>query len=537
MKTIFNRSKVLFTCVALFMATSCSVWEEYNVNPYGVTDEMLKADFNDIGAYFPQIQQSIYYNLNAGSWEFQLMQNLTADVWSGYMMSANPFNGNVNHTTLALNSGWCEYEWNYTYSKIMSPIFNSIEPLTKEAYPHFWAIAQVIRTMAMARVADAYGPIIFSAYGKSATGGDYDSVEAAYDQFFTEITQAINALTAYIDEYPGATPFANFDYFFNGDMIKWVQMASSLKLRLAMRIVKVSPAKAKAMAEEAMNSKYGVMESGYAGCKGAGYTQPLGDISGAWNDISMSAVMESLLLGYEDPRVGKFFKKATDKQVLDAGYEYKGIRMGVRLPSKDTYGGHSALNVSLTDPGIVMTAAEIWFLRAEGALRGWNGMGGTAQQLYENGIKASFAQWGLAGQAEAYIASTKLPAGYTDVKNPENSLSASSPYINKVPVLWDNGADNEIKLQQIMIQKYLAMWPEGYEAWSDQRRTGYPILMPVMVNESQGIFANTDNVKRVTYPQGERNNNPTGYQKALQLLGGEDNGNTKLWWDVDGPNF
>ena len=72
-----------------------------------------------------------------------------------------------------------------------------------------------------------------------------------------------------------------------------------------------------------------------------------------------------------------------------------------------------------------MGPAEAYFLRAEGALRGWN-MGGTAQSLYETGIQTSFTYWG-AGSAAAYILdNTSLPAAYTDPQNAANNVAAGS---------------------------------------------------------------------------------------------------------------
>ena len=73
------------------------------------------------------------------------------------------------------------------------------------------------------------------------------------------------------------------------------------------------------------------------------------------------------------------------------------------------------------------------------------------------------------------------------------------------------------------------------EAWSEQRRTGYPIVFPVVVNESQGVFKNDDIVKRMTFPESFEWNNQMS--EAVSKLGGADNGNTRLWWDKNVPNF
>ena len=157
-------------------------------------------------------------------------------------------------------------------------------------------------------------------------------------------------------------------------------------------------------------------------------------------------------------------------------------------------------------------------------------MGGTAKFLYEKGVQTSFNQWG-AGDAAGYLASDKVPADFVDPKNPGNSIAAR----NTVSPKWIDSASNEEKLQKIITQKWIATFPDGMEAWSEQRRTGYPFLFPVVVNESQGIFQNDDKVKRMTFPEGfEFNNQMT---EAVSKLGGADTGNTRLWWDTGGPNF
>lgn len=521
------KNKVYSIILLAVLATAlqgCKKWEEYNTNPYGVTNEMLTADFNDVGAYFPTIQQGIYNNTCLWAWEMQTAQNLTADTWCGYMMAPTPFQNNINPATLFLIRGWVSGMWDLTYRDVMSPIFTSIESRAED-YPHFYAVAQILRAVAMIRVSDSYGPVVYSKYGTSATGASFDTQEEAYNHVFEELDAAKAALKKFMAEYPDAKPFQPFDLLLGGDFQKWVQFANSIQLRAAMRLVKVKPALARQKAEAAVAD--GVLEEGTVSVVGKGWVHPLSTLGTDWNDCCMNAVMESIMGGYEDPRLGKYFKEAQDKSL---GAKYKGIRMGIKIDVKDTYVGHSFPNFGGGDPGLIMSSAEVWFLRAEGALRGWSNMGGTAQSLYEKGVQTSFAQWG-AGEAADYLASDKVPADYVDPKNPENSIAAK----NTVSPKWIESASNEEKLQKIIIQKWIATFPDGMEAWSEQRRTGYPVQFPVMVNESQGVFKNDDNVKRMTFPEGFEFNNQMS--EAVSKLGGSDTGNTRLWWDTGGPNF
>ena len=514
---------ILFLAVLAVALQGCSKWEEYNTNPYGVTNDMLAADFNDVGAYFPTIQQGIYNNTCMWAWEMQTAQNLTADTWCGYMQAPTPFQNNINPSTLFLIRGWVGGMWDLTYRDVMSPIFTSIESRAED-YPHFYAVAQIMRAVAMIRVSDSYGPVVYSKYGTSATGASFDTQEEAYNHVFEELDAAKAALKEFMAKYPGAKPFQPFDLLLGGDFEKWVKFANSVQLRAAMRLVKVKPTLARQKAEAAVAD--GVLEEGTVSVVGKGWVHPISTLVD-WTDCCMNAVMESILCGYEDPRLPKYFKPAQDGTL---GSEYKGIRMGIQIDNKDTYVGHSFPNFNSGDAGLIMSSAEVWFLRAEGALRGWSNMGGTAQQLYEKGVQTSFAQWG-AGDATAYLASDKVPADYVDPKNSANNVATK----NTVSPKWIESASNEEKLQKIIIQKWIATYPDGMEAWSEQRRTGYPAMFPVVVNESQGVFKNDDNVKRMTFPEGfEYNNQMT---EAVSKLGGPDTGNTRLWWDTGGSNF
>ena len=179
-----------------------------------------------------------------------------------------------------------------------------------------------------------------------------------------------------------------------------------------------------------------------------------------------------------------------------------------------------------------MTAAESWFLKAEAAVRGWNGAG-DAKTDYETGINTSFQQWGVS--AGAYLSdNTSMQAPYVDPKNPVNNDTA----LSKITIQWDPTAGNETKLEKIITQKWIAMFPDGQEAWADYRRTGYPRLFPVVNNTSGGTISTEIQVRRLAYPQSEYTSNGAAVQSAVQsLLNGPDNGGTRLWWDVNKGNF
>jgi hypothetical protein len=175
----------------------------------------------------------------------------------------------------------------------------------------------------------------------------------------------------------------------------------------------------------------------------------------------------------------------------------------------------------------------VWFLKAEAALRGWAGAG-NVQTDYETGIQTSMQQYGVASSAAAYIVdNVDTPIAYVDYLNSANNDTA----LGKITIQWDPAASQETMLERIITQKWLAMFPEGQEAWTEFRRTGYPRLFPVVVNSSGGTINTQIQVRRLAYPESEATLNPAAEAAGIQLLGGPDNGGTRLWWDVNTGNF
>ena len=95
----------------------------------------------------------------------------------------------------------------------------------------------------------------------------------------------------------------------------------------------------------------------------------------------------------------------------------------------------------------------------------------------------------------------------------------------------------ELKLERIITQKWLAIYPEGCEAWAEQRRTGYPRLIKVAVNNSGNTISTDDMIRRVFFNQDYKTDNKALYDALVSKLGGADNGGTRLWWDAGGNNF
>ena len=526
-----NISKILACLTVLgLIVTSCSDLEQYNKNDRNITQEQLEVDFQHVGSKYKPIFESIYQYTPA--WSYQLQQNLNADVYSGYMTPPRPFISGANNTTYNMVSGWNGFIWSVPYNNVMNNV-KSISELTETEFPTLNATALILKVSAMHRVADVFGPIVYTNFGDLDNAGVYDSQQAAYNAFFADLDTAVANLMANID----SPRFTAFDMSYGGNYTNWVKLANSLRLRLAIRISKVDPAKAKAEGEKALSQPLGVMTDNADGFfVNSTIDHPLETIDNAWGDIRMNAAMESILTGYGDSRVGNLFDEA-----VDYPGEHKGIRSGLplqapfadELEQKASYIGFSALNDGIHTTTVqLMTTAEVYFLRAEAALRGWAGAG-DAQGNYEMGITKSFDQIGASGAA-AYIAdNASTPADYVDPVNAANNATA----LSSVTIAWDGGATNEENLERIITQKWIAMFPEGQEAWSEYRRTGYPKLFPVVSNQSGGAVDTAIQIRRIPFVDSELSTNPDGVAAAVGLLGGPDNAGTRLWWDTGGPNF
>lgn len=533
----------LFALLSIGSIIGCTGnFEDYNRDPYALSDDFKKADWLYLKAFFPQMQQSIYYNNSKGNWEFQIAQNLNADLFSGYLTPPTPFNGDRNNINYYMMEGWNQFAFGMYNNNIMKPWLNvKAETLDKGEFLDIYGVALILKVAGMHKSTDLYGPIPYSKYGQGGTTTPYDSQENIYNQFFAELDEAVSYLDAHLKgENSSVNRLGSDDLIYGGDYRKWLKWANSLRLRLAIRVSKVNPALAKQQAEKAIQNEYGVFEiNGHNPLvPTTDMGHPLIVVANAYNDSRMSADMESILTGLEDPRLHEYFSKATDDDANVKG-KYKGVRQGINMVSKNLRVGYSTLGARYdmskrhSTPVILMTAAEVYFLRAEGALRGWN-MGDTPENLYKTGIEISMGQWDVTG-ANTYIAnSTNKPSDYTDPKNSEYNISAAS----SVTVKWDENASNEQKLEKIITQKWIAMFPDGAEAWAEYRRTGYPKLFPVEVNNSSGEIDSKIMIRRLRFPENERTGtNKDEVTKAVQLLKGADSPGTRLWWDTGQSNF
>ena len=456
--------------------------------------------------------------------DYQVAQNLFADLYAQYYATSATYFGSDRYTIVF---DWLPGHWLPQYTEVVPQLRTLLSETDAGSAEN--ALANIWWVWSFHRITDYYGPIPYFQAGEPLNSIPYDAQDKIYDDFFKRLNAAIDVLEA----NSSATPFGNFDLIYSGNVSKWLKFANTLKLRLALRVSKADPARAKTEAESAVAG--GVMaatgDDAYMVATPAGNdANGLAGIAG-WNEFRMSATMESVLKGYEDPRIGVYFQPASSTGT------YEGLRnglspaqLGESLNSNDNNsnvgtrwvtGGGASWNNNLSTPRNIMHSAEAYFLRAEGALLGWN-MSGTAKEMYEKGIEVSMNQWGVndAGAINAYIGSDRVPVAPAD--------AMASPAVNNYPIKWS--ADASIQIRQIAQQKWLALFPDGFEAWADLRRMGVLQQYPLVNSDNPDLPVGT-RIRRIPFIDLEKNTNGTAVEAAVQLLGGPDKPSTKLWWD------
>ena len=541
MRTLSITLAAALLALSVLFVSCTGDFKDFNTDQSGITDEDMKIDFNNLGIPLDIIQQGIYFNYDFGkgkNWPFQLMQNLNADMFSGYMHDYKPLNGGSHNSDYNLQDGWNGTDWGYTYAYVL-PQIKKLEDSTRVAYPSVYAVTKILKVEVMHRISDIYGPVVYTNFAN--VEGDYrpDTQQEAYDAFFRDLDEATGILREYAESRAKGPDISKFDILLDGRPVSWLRFANSLRMRLAIRIAMADPARAKAEFLKSASDRAGVFEQPSECVRVStrnGYQNPLGEINRVWGEAFMNASMESILTGYEDPRLELFFEPCAedvaipeDETVVALRNRYKGIRQGTCF-SHFLYASHSRLYVNQSTAPILMTAAEVWFLRAEAALRGW-----TAEDpgtCYREGVVASFRQWGADG-SDDYLQSDRVGADYIDAFDTENNIKARCLVTPK----WEEEASREVKLEKIITQKWIALFPEGGEAWAEQRRTGYPRLFPVRINNSKDGCIDTETmIRRLNFPADIADTDAPLYQKLIEAFGRPDHAGSRLWWDT-GRNF
>lgn len=381
--------------------------------------------------------------------------------------------------------------------------------------PNTTGPARVMQTWVFQNMTDFWGDIPYSDALKGDKGGSlkpkYDKQQDIYTGMFKALTDASAAMKAGTTD-PALT---SGDPIYKGDMAKWLKFSNSLRARLALRIIKADATKAAAELTAAFAGPGGVMTSNgdnaMLAWPGDGvFDNPWSGNFSTRDDHRVSKTLLDTLNALQDPRM-KVFAQPTKNDPT----KYIGLQNGmdnvtvtpffnttsrlgaVFYPGATTYGTFGS-SAGRATPSYLMTFAEVSFIRAEAAERGLAGQSGAAAH-YAAGVRASILQWGgTAAEADAYLA--------------------------RPGVAYVAGATG---LQQIALQKWISLFSQGNEAWSEFRRTGHPSTIKMGPKAYPDVLQIP---RRIPYPSNEQTVNAASRDEAVARQGA-DTYLTKIWWD------
>jgi hypothetical protein len=351
------------------------------------------------------------------------------------------------------------------------------------------AVADVLMQLNFQVLTDTYGDIPYSQALKADSGvtaPKYDTQKDVYYAMLAHLTQDAAALSS-----GSSGSWGSGDFIYGGSLSKWRKFANSLRMRMAMRLAQADPAKAQSEFVAAYNAG-GFTSNADNAALAFGSNQPdQAPYYDYWynqnrsGDFVLAATLVDSLQLHHDPRLQVYAAPAT-------GGVYRGLPNGTlpgdynrNVPDYSTVG--SSL-LAPDAPSYLMTYAEVSFLEAEAAARGW--IAGSPATFYQQGITASMQQYGISGSAiTTYLA------------DPKNAYAG-------LPSIW--------------MQKWIALFGNGPEAWAEVRQNNYPNVTP-----APGF--NTI-PQRLTYPSEEQLLNSANWSAAVSNNGGKSLFD-KMWWD------
>jgi Starch-binding associating with outer membrane len=406
----------------------------------------------------------------------------------------------TNEDRYAFRTGSYQNIWNGFYSGGLQD-FNKVVSLgVEQNNKGYQAVGIIMRSWLFSLLTDTYGDIPYSEalrlQENNIIAPKYDTQEAVYRGLLAELKTAADM----IDQN---TPSVQGDIMYNGDMMKWKKFANSLRLRLAMRVVDADAALARTNAAEVLNS--GVHFTSNADNAQVVYLNttfpndnPVYENRKTRDDHRVSKTVVDRLTALNDPRLPIY----ADKPEADPAGPYVGVTNGLTNTQAAALGLSRTSKVGAyftreTAPAVIMTYAEVLFFKAEAIARGF--VPGVAATEYNRAITASMNQYGITDNA------------------------AIAAYLAQPGVVY-NAANYK---ESIGNQKWIALYGQGLEAWSEWRRLDYPQLT---VARNPVAAAGGKIPVRFIYPALEQSLNQASYASAVSRQGA-DVLTTKLWWD------
>jgi hypothetical protein len=355
------------------------------------------------------------------------------------------------------------------------------------------AVARVLKAYFFWWLTDRYGDL---PYFNALTGiknfyPAYDAQKDIYYDIFKELTESV----AQLDE---SLPGPAGDILLGGDVAAWKRFANTIRLYASLRLIKNDYEKGKTEFNAAIAA--GVLTANsqnifyeYIGGDPNNYNPWYTNYSVSnRNDYAISTAMTTYMEGLSDPRLSLYGEVLPSGTVKGLSYGSSAAR---NIPNAYSRIGDDFRGAG--SPAAIFTYAQTLFVLAEGAKAGYVAGGDAqAETYYKDAIKASFEQNGVYDEDgyNAYIA---------------------------MPMVAYSAADG---LQKIITQKWVHQYLNGYEAWADWRRTGFPVLTPAPDGSISSI------PRRQGYPAPEKSLNKTNYDDAIGRLG-KDDLISRIWWD------
>lgn len=379
-------------------------------------------------------------------------------------------------------------------------------------------VARIMRAYTYWLITDRWGDI---PYSQALKGSDnltpkYDKQEDIYKSLLAELKGAITSFDA------GAP--VKGDIFYAGNAAKWKKLANSLRMLISLRMSKQYPSAGQLAATEfsaavadangAITTNADNMVQTYDGATTLTTNPWYGALVGRKDD-AFSLTFDNILTNLSDGRKAAF---ATPGPAFPYG-----LPRNLAVTQDNATAGNSArlfASKTQTTAVVIVPAAYVLFAQAEAVQRGWVTISGqTAESLYNAGITASFAQWGISGAA-AYI--TSGSANFNTGTGGGASIGA-----NTYGSIVGSNALTPTPLERIQLQRYIASFGDGIQAWSEWRRTGVPNLTPTTfaTNSPKEI------PRRYTYGVGEYAANTASVNEAAARYTGGDAMNSRVWWD------
>lgn len=438
--------------------------------------------------------------ISVGIWQWmhQISGSVYAQHFANIQTGAN-FTAD-NYEPKAWNEVW---DWYYARSNFAPMHYNyHVIKLSQELEnPITEAVARIWNVYLIQQITDMYGDMPVSEAFESINPG-FDHQKDIYLFMLDEISVAIELIETYKDA--GYKGFGQADVLYNGDLDRWTRFANSMGMRIALRASNTSEFETAIKPFlTAMNTTTTISAEQHTAQiipdpEGPTYhvKNPLFFVHG-WNEVRMSKTMYDKMTGLNDPRMMVFFAPNVNGEYagLPNGQPHETLSEGYHDYFRPNYCNIGDFLIQDDSPHFLFTYAESSFLKAEAAHRGF--ISGSAESYYNEGITASFRQFGITDQ--------EIVDEYLDGPAKFNESRA---------------------LEQIYEQRWLALYPDGHEAWSLVRRTGHPEMQqPVYTYPG-----NDEMPRRKPYPSSERQHNADNYQAAVDRMGG-DSQYTRMWWD------